>query len=77
MKDEELLRALRVNELPKRHRVVVHVVHPKKPINEILNLIDRQNPKAGSDWMIVKGSESRDAKRTHFAALVKCCAVLP
>lgn len=71
LKSGASLRALRVDELPKRHRVVVHVDNPKKPINEIIELIDKQNPGVGNDWVIVKSSEKRDAKSTHFAALVK------
>lgn len=54
------LHALQVDKLPKRHRIVVHVNNPKKPINEILDLIDRQNLGVGNDWVVAKGSENRD-----------------
>lgn len=65
------LRALRVDELPRRHRIVVHVEDPTIPVKEALELLDRQNVGIQSpDWVIAKGSESRDATSTHFAALI-------
>jgi hypothetical protein len=65
------LRALGVDELPKRHRVVVHVEDPKMSVKRALDLLDRQNKGlASSGWIVVRGSESRDATSTHFAALI-------
>ena len=65
------LRALGVVELPKRHRVVVHVEDPEMSVKETLELLDRQNKGlASSEWIVVRGSESRDATSTHFAALI-------
>jgi len=48
------LRVLPADELPKRHRVVVHVEEPDLTAEETVKLLDRQ----------------RDAKSAHFAALV-------
>ena len=60
-----------VNELPKRHRVVVHMEDPKMSVKKTLDLLDRQNKGlASSGWIVVRGSESRDATSTHFAALI-------
>jgi hypothetical protein len=65
------LRALGVDELPKRHRVVVHVEDPEMSVKETLELLDRQNKGlASSEWIVVTGGESRDAKSAHFAALI-------
>jgi hypothetical protein len=65
------LHALGVDELPKRHRVVVHVEDPEMTVKETLELLDRQNKGlASSEWVVVRGSESRDATSTHFAALI-------
>jgi hypothetical protein len=43
------LRAVGVDELPKRHRVVVHVEDPKMSVKETLNLLDsiRARPPVG------------------------------
>lgn len=65
------LRVLPVDELPKRHRVVVHVEEPDLSVKEALELLDRQNAGlAPEDWVVSGGSESRDALSTHFACLV-------
>jgi hypothetical protein len=65
------LRAVGVTELPKCHRVVVHVEDPKMSVKETLDLLDRQNKGlASSEWVAVRGSESRDATSAHFAALI-------
>jgi hypothetical protein len=56
------LHALGVDELPKRHRVVVHVENPEMYVKETLDLLDRQNKGlASSEWIVVRSSESRDA----------------
>ena len=65
------LRALGIDEAPRRHRVVVHVADPKITAKEALQLLDIQNEGLASDeWVIVRGSESRDAASSHFAALI-------
>jgi hypothetical protein len=65
------LRAVGVDELPKRHRVVVHVEDPKMSVKQILDLLDRQNEGlTSSEWVVVRGSESMDATSAHFAALI-------
>jgi hypothetical protein len=65
------LRALGVDELPKRHRVVVHVEDRKMSVKETLELLDRQNKGlATSEWIVVRGNESRDSTSAHFAALI-------
>jgi hypothetical protein len=65
------LRAVGVNELPKCHRIVVHVEDPKMSVKETLDLLDRQNKGlASSGWIVVRGSKSRDTTNTHFAALI-------
>ncbi|XP_071572498.1 uncharacterized protein [Temnothorax nylanderi] len=65
------LRALRLDELPRRHRVVVHVEDPKMPVKEAIELLDRQNKGLqAANWVVARGSESRDAASTHFAALI-------
>ena len=65
------LRVLPADELPKRHRVVVHVEEPDLSVKEAISLLDRQNVGlAPGDWVVSGGSESRDASSTHFACLV-------
>jgi hypothetical protein len=65
------LRALGVDELPKCHRVVVHMEDPEMSVKVKLELLDRQNKGlASSEWIIVRGSESRNATSAHFAALI-------
>jgi len=65
------LRVLPADGLPKRHRVVVHVEEPDLTAEETVKLLDRQNTGlAAREWVVVRGSESRDAKSSHFAALV-------
>jgi hypothetical protein len=63
--------AVGIDELPKRHRVVVHVEDPKLSVKQIIDLLDRQNEGLTSgEWIVVRGSESRDATSAHFAALI-------
>ena len=65
------LRVLPADELPKRHRVVVHVEEPDLSVKEAIELLDRQNAGlALGDWVVSGGSERRDASSTHFACLV-------
>ena len=65
------LRAVQLDELPRRHRVVVHVEDPRMPVKEAIELLDRQNEGLqAADWVVARGSESRDATSTHFAALI-------
>lgn len=71
LKNGTQLRVLRIDELPKRHRVMVHVENPKMPIKDILELLDRQNSGLENNWIIVKDSENRDATSTYFAALIR------
>ena len=59
------------DELPKRHRVVIHVDDLDQTAEESIKFLSRQN--AGLDageWLVVKGSESGDAKSSHFAAMI-------
>jgi hypothetical protein len=50
---------------------VVHVEDPKLSVKQILGLLDRQNEGLTSgEWIVVRGSESRDATSAHFAALI-------
>ena len=53
---------------------------------ETLKLLDRQNTDlAASEWVVTRGSESRDATSSHFACLVgdssldalKACGLKP
>jgi hypothetical protein len=45
------LRALGIDEMSKRHRVVVHVEDPEMSVKEKLELLDRQNKGlASSEW---------------------------
>ncbi|KYN02056.1 hypothetical protein ALC62_07125 [Cyphomyrmex costatus] len=65
------LHVLPAGELPKRHRVVVHVEESDLAVEEAIKLLDRQNTGLGArEWVVVRGSESRDAKSAHFAALI-------
>jgi len=64
------LRVVPVEELLKRHRVV-HVKEPDLSAEEALRLLGRQNTGlATGDWIVTRGSVSRDATSTHFACLV-------
>lgn len=65
------LRVLPADELPKRHRAVVHVEEPGMSAEEALKLLDRQNKdlRAG-EWVVAKGSESSGASSSHFACLI-------
>jgi hypothetical protein len=55
-----------VVELPKRHRVVVHVEDPEMSVKETLEPLDRQNKGlAPSEWIVVRGNESRDSTSAH------------
>jgi len=68
---ETPLRALPADELPRRHRVVVHVEEPDLTIEETIKFLDKQNTGlAAGEWVVIRGSTSRDAKSAHFAALV-------
>ncbi|XP_024888738.1 uncharacterized protein LOC112465430, partial [Temnothorax curvispinosus] len=41
------------------------------PVKEAIELLDRQNEGLqAADWVVARGSESRDATSTHFAALI-------
>lgn len=65
------LRVVPTEELPGRHRVVIHAEEPEATAKEIVDLLARQNEGlATKDWIVVRASESRDAKSTHFACLV-------
>lgn len=69
--EEGFLRVLPFDELPKRHRVVVHVEEPDVSVEEVLRLLGKQNMGlATNHWIVIRGSESRDATSTHFACLV-------
>ncbi|KYM93660.1 hypothetical protein ALC62_15739 [Cyphomyrmex costatus] len=66
-----VLRVLPAGELPKCHRVVVHVEELDMAGEEAIKLLDRQNAGLGTrEWVVVRGSVSRDAKSAHFAALI-------
>jgi len=50
----------------------VHIEDPNLPVKRALELLDKQNANlATKDWIITRGSESRDATSTHFAALIR------
>jgi len=64
------LRVLPANELPKRHRVIVHVEEADLAVEKTDKLLDRQNTGlTAGEWVIVKRRESRDAKSAHFVLL--------
>jgi hypothetical protein len=59
------------DELPERHRVVIHVEEPDVTTREILTLLGQQNEGlATSDWVVTRGSKSKDAKSAHFTCLI-------
>ena len=63
--------ALRIDELPKRRRVVVNVKKPEMSAKETLELLDRQNKDlAFGEWVVVTGSDSTCATIAHFVALI-------
>ncbi|EFN70505.1 hypothetical protein EAG_05614 [Camponotus floridanus] len=69
---ENSLCVLSVDELPKRHRVMVHVEESDVSAEEALKLLGKQNTGlATNDWIVIKESESRDATNTHFACLIR------
>jgi hypothetical protein len=50
---------------------VVNVEDPKMSVKQILDLLDRQNEGlTSSEWVVLRGSESRNATSPHFAALI-------
>jgi hypothetical protein len=54
-----------------QHQVVVHVQDPEMTAKEALELPDRLNEGLVShEGVIMRGSESRDATSSHFAALI-------
>ncbi|XP_032678494.1 uncharacterized protein LOC116847514 [Odontomachus brunneus] len=58
------------DKLFKRHRIVVHVRDPKMSVKETLNFLDRQNGGlAASEWIVARGSESKNAASSPFSAL--------
>lgn len=69
---ETPLRVLAAGELPKRHRVVIHVEEPDIEVEEALRLLSQQNTGlATREWVVVRGSRSRDALGcAHFACLI-------
>jgi hypothetical protein len=65
---ENTLRVMPIDELPERHRVIIHVEEPDVTTGEVLSLLGRQNKGlTTSNWVVTRGSESRDA---HFACFV-------
>lgn len=69
---ENSLRVLSVDELPKRHRVMVHVEEPDVSAEEALKLLGKQNTGlATNDWIVIRESENRDATNIHFACLIR------
>lgn len=65
------MHALPADELFKRHRIVVHVRDPKMSIKETLKFLDRQNKGlAASEWIVARGSESKNAASSPFFAFV-------
>ena len=49
----------------------MHVEDPEMSVKETLELPDRQNKGlASGEWVVVRGSESRDATSAHFATLM-------
>lgn len=68
---ESSLRALPLDELPRRRRVVVHVDEPDVTVEEAVTLLDKQNVGlAAGEWVVARESVSRDASCAHFACLV-------
>lgn len=64
----------------------MHVEKPDLTAEESNRLLDRQNAGlASGEWLVVRGSESRDAKSSHYAALIpgrslnvlKACSLRP
>ncbi|XP_039310101.1 uncharacterized protein LOC105203618 [Solenopsis invicta] len=65
------LYVLPADELPKRHWIVVHSEESDLTAEEVIKLLDKQNVGlVAKEWIIVKGSESKSVKSTHFAALI-------
>ncbi|KYM93748.1 hypothetical protein ALC62_15651 [Cyphomyrmex costatus] len=61
------LHVLPAGELPKRHRVE----ESDLAVEETIKLLDRQHTGLRArEWIVVRGSASRDAKSAHFAALI-------
>lgn len=67
---EHSLHVVPVEELSKRHRVVVHGEKPDLSAEEALKLGRQNTGLATGDWIVTSGSVSRDATITHFACLV-------
>ena len=62
---------LGADELPRRHRVVVHVDDTEITVEEASELLPRQNKDMAShEWVTVRGSESKNAMSAHCAALI-------
>ncbi|EFN63407.1 hypothetical protein EAG_12816 [Camponotus floridanus] len=62
------LRVVPVDELPRCHRVVIHMDEPDLSAEETLKLLGRQNTGLTTeDWIVTRGSVSRDAT---FACLI-------
>ena len=58
-------------ELPKCCQLVVHIEDPEMTVKESLVLLDRQNEGLDTDdWIISRGSKSRDATSSYFTALI-------
>jgi len=65
------MHVLGVNEIPTCHQVMVHNGKPEMTVKESLELLDRQSESlATGKWVIVMGSNSRDAMSSHFTALI-------
>lgn len=72
LKGEVQVRSLRLEELEKRQRIVVHVEDPTMTVKEALDYLDRQNEGLETEeWILHNRSESRDATSFHFAAFVE------
>lgn len=68
---ESSLRAVSEAELPKRHRVVVHVEEPDIKVEESLRLLDLQNSGlAAGEWVVGLGGVKQEANGIHFTCLV-------
>jgi len=69
--DGHTLHVLPAEELPKRHLIVVHVEEPDLVVEKTIKLLDRQNIDLNArGWVVLRESESRDAKSAHFAAMI-------
>ncbi|XP_015127907.1 uncharacterized protein LOC107048951 isoform X3 [Diachasma alloeum] len=60
-----------LSELTKKHSIVVYVEDPEITSQEALCFLEKQNKGLmASKWVVVRGSETKDAKNSNFVALI-------